>query len=316
MASSSIGGQGKLTPLRHTGRGNRRRLPTGGIISGIDYSVLFSGSSSTANIATAMLTALYSGGATASTAVSTGNPLTDLKLAQANEASDVAREAKMPQVARDIAAFQTGVANAKDIKTALLNPNVMKVLLTANNLSNYIKYPALAQKALLSDPSQTNSLVHRLNDSNMLDTARSFDFAKNGLSALTNPKTIATLTNAYSEVLWRQSLEKATPGLSNALAFLKQASAITSVDEILGNAVNRNVVLTALGIPQEIAFQDLTAQEYAVSSRVDVKKFQDPKFVTSMTDQYLLTMQQQAKANANSGANLTTLAVQATGLVV
>jgi hypothetical protein len=262
-----------------------------------------------------MLDALYSGGtAAASTAVSTGNPLTDLKLAQANEATDVAQEAKTPQVQRDIAAFQSGVANAKNIQTALANPNVMKVLLTANNLASYIKYPALAQKALLSDPTQSNSLVNQLGDTNLLATTKSFDFAKNGLAALQNPKVISTLANAYSEVLWRQSLEKATPGLSNALAFLGQASSIKSVDDILGDSVNRSVVLTALGIPEEIAFQNLTAQEQAVSSRVDVKKFQDPKFVTDMTDQYLLTMQQQAQSST-SGTDIATLAEQLTGLI-
>lgn len=288
-----------------------------GIVSGIDYSLLFSGGSSTSDIATQMLTTLYSSGSNlGSTAVSTGNPLTDLKLAQANEATDVAQEAKSPQVARDIAAFQTGVANAKDIQTALANPNVMKVLLTANNLSNYIQYPALAQKALLSDPSQSDSLVNQLNDSTLLNTAKSFAFAKNGLAALQNPQVIATLTNGYAEVLWRQSLEKATPGLSNALAFLQQASSITSVDGILGDSVNRSVVLTALGIPEEIAFQDLTAQEQAVSSRVDVKNFQNPSFVTSITDQYLLTMQQQAQSNGSSSTpDLTALAVQAEGLI-
>ena len=78
------------------------------IISGINYNLLFGGSSSTSDIATAMLNTLYGGTTTTSTAVSTGNPLTDLKLAQANETADVAQEAKTPQVQRDIAAFQTG----------------------------------------------------------------------------------------------------------------------------------------------------------------------------------------------------------------
>lgn len=289
-----------------------------GIVSGIDYSLLFGGSSSTSDIAAQMLSTLYSDGSNlGSTAVSTGNPLTDLKLAQANEATDVAQEAKSPEVARDIAAFQAGVANAKDIQTALANPNVMKVLLTANNLSSYIQYPALAQKALLSDPGQSDSLVNQLNDTTLLNTAKSFDFAQNGLAALQNPQVISTLTNGYAEVLWRQSLEQATPGLSNALAFLGQASSITSVDDILGDSVNRSVVLTALGIPQEIAFQDLTAQEQAVSSRVDVKNFQDSKFVTSITDQYLLAMQQQAQSSGGgSTSDLTSLAVQASGLLV
>lgn len=288
-----------------------------GIISGIDYSLLFpTSSSSTSNIATEMLNTIFSGGTiSSSTAVSTGNPLTDLKLAQANEATDVSQEAKTPQVQRDIAAFQAGVANAKNIQDALANPNVMKVLLTANGLSSYIQEPALAQKALLSDPSDSNSLVNQLGDTDLLNTAKSFDFAKNGLAALQNPQVISSLTNAYSEVLWRQSLEQATPGLSNALAFLGQASSITSVDDILGDSVNRAVVLTALGIPEQVAYQDLNAQEQAVSSRVNVKQFQDPKFVTDITDQYLLAMQQQSQSS-DSSSDLTTLAVQASSLVV
>ena len=288
-----------------------------GIVSGIDYSLLFGGEA-TSNIAADMIDTIESDGTIqTSTAVSTGNPLTDLKLAQANEATDVANEAKSPQVARDIANFQSAVASATNIQTALTNPDVMKVLLTANNLSSYIQYPALAQKALMSDPNDPNSLVNQLGDQNLLSTAKTFNFAQNGLKALQNPTVVATLTNGYAEVLWRQSLEQATPGLSNALAFLGQASQIKSVDDILGDAVNRAVVTTALGIPEQIAFQDLGAQEQAVSSRVSIEDFQNPNFVTSMTDQYLLVMQQQAKANASSsGTDLTTLAVQAQGLVV
>ena len=211
-----------------------------GIVSGVNYSLLFSNSTSVANITTTMLNTIYNG-ATVSTAASTGNPITDLKMAQANEATDVAKETKKPEVARDIAAFQKGVANAKDIQTALKNPNVMKVLLTANNLSKYIQYPALAQKALRSDPSDPNSLANKLADTNLLNTTKTFNFAKNGLAALQDPKIIATLSNGYAEVMWRRSLDQATPGLSNALTFLSQASSIKSVDEILGDSVNRTV---------------------------------------------------------------------------
>jgi Protein of unknown function (DUF1217) len=285
-----------------------------GILSGINYSLLFSGSTSVSNVTTSMLNTIYNGAAV-STAVSTGNPISDLKLAQANEVKDVAKEAKKPEVARDIAAFQKGVANAKNIQTALKNPNVMKVLLTANNLSKYIQYPALAQKALLSDPSDPNSLANKLTDTNLRNTTKTFNFAKNGLAALQDPKVVAVLANGYAEVMWRRSLDQATPGLSNALTFLSQANSIKSVDEILGDSVNRTVVLTALGIPQQIAFQSLTAQEQAVSSRVDISKFQDPKYVTSLTDQYLLTMQQQSRSSAG-GTDLTSLAIQSGGLVI
>ena len=287
-----------------------------GIVSGINYNLLFSSDTTSALDASAsILNALYSN-STPSTAVSTGNPLTDLKLAQTNQTADIAREAQDPLVARDIANFTKAIASAKDIGTALASPDVQKVLLTANGLSSYIGDTALVQKALLSNPSDPTSLVNQLGDSTLLSTVQTFNFGTNGLAELQNPKIQATLTSGYTEVKWRQSLDAATPGLSNALAFLGQASSIGNVLDILGNSVNRTVITTALGIPQQIAFQDIPAQEAAISARLDVTKLQDPKFVTSLTDQYLLTMQQQnSQSNSADSTSLISLAVQAGGIV-
>ena len=270
------------------------------LISGMNYNLLF-GNTSSSDASSGILGALYNQ-ARPSTAVSTGSPITDLKLAQSNQATAVAREAKQPQVARDIAAFKSAVGKATSVQAALGNPNVMKVLLTANNLSSYIQYPALAQKALMSDPSVSSSLVHQLGNSSLLNAAKTYNFAQNGLAALKNPQVVSALADGYAEVLWRQSLNSATPGLANALTFLRQAKSITSVDQILGDPTNRAVVLTALGIPPQVAFQSLNAQEQAVSSRVKIADFQKPAFVTSLTDQYLLALQQQ-----NNGSGLATL---------
>jgi hypothetical protein len=287
----------------------------GGIVSGVDYGLLFAGGS-TGNASAAILSTLYGGGTgLAASAVSTGNPLTDLKLAQANEKTDVAKEARQPLVARDIAAFKRAVANAKDIGTALSNPAVLKVLLTANGLGSQAQYPGLAKKVLLSDPAQPRSLVNQMHNTAWSNTVKTFNFARNGLAALNNPTALATLTNAYAEIMWRQSLDKATPGLANALAFLQQAKSITKVDDILGDPINRDVVTTALGIPREIAFQSLEAQEKAISSRLDLRKLQNPKFVAGLTDQYLLTPQQNARADGLQ-TDLSALAVQAGSLVV
>ena len=270
------------------------------LVSGMNYALLFSPSSAS-NTAAGILSALYSS-APPSTAVSTGNPILDLKLAQANQTTDVAKEAQQPLVARDIASFTSALNNATTLQQALSNPAVQKVLLTANNLSRYIAEPALAQKALMSDPSNPNSLVNQLGDTNLLSVTQSYNFAKNGLAALKNPAVQATLAHAYAEVSWRQSLDAATPGLSNALTFLGQAKSITSVDQILGDPTNRAVVLTALGIPEQVAFQSLTAQEQAVSSRVNIADFQSPTFVATMTDRYLLTMQQSSRNGASSSS--------------
>ena len=291
-----------------------------GVVAGINYSLLFSsGSSSVSSTIASMISTIYSSPTAQtgpSTFTSTGNPLTDLKLAQQDETADVALEAKQPQVLQAINAFTTAVGKATNIQDALGNPAIQQVLLTANGLSNYIGDTALVQKALMSNPSDQNSLANQMGDATLLSTVQTYNFAQNGLAELQNPKVISALTNGYAEVMWRQSLEQATPGLSNALAFLQQASSIKSVNDVLTNLVNFQVVTTALGIPESIVNQDQTAQQQAVSSRLNISDLQNPNFVKSLTDQYLLTMQEQNSSSSGSGTSMDALAVQSAGLVV
>ena len=87
--------------------------------------------------------------------------------------------------------------------------------------------------------------------------AQNYNFSATGLASFQNPATIASIANLYATDTWETNQDSVTPGLSNALAFKAQASTITSVDQILGDPTMRTVVTTALGIPEQIAFQDL-----------------------------------------------------------
>jgi hypothetical protein len=291
-----------------------------GIVSGIDYSLLFStGRTSASEIDTAMLNTLYNGTSASSlptsTFASSGNPLTDLGLAQKQEATDVALVEKQPVVQSAISQFQSAVANAPDLKTALGNPAVQKVLLTASGLSNYIGETAFVQKLFMSDPSDPKSLVNQFGNALWMNTVLNYNFAKNGLASLQDPKMVASLTSGYAEMEWRSSLDKTTPGLSNALTFLSQASSIKSPNDILDNMVNFLVITTALGIPTAIVNQDTSAQKAAITTHLDISKLQDRNFVTSLTDQYLLIMQMN-KSSSSTSSGLDALAAKASSLVV
>ena len=288
-----------------------------GIVSGIDYSVLFSSASSSSDVSASLLTILYSGnsGSSSGSAISSGNPILDEKLAEQNQTKDIANQAKDPGVIRDLAAFTKGIANAKDLNSALQNPNVLKVLLTANGLGDQVAYTALASKALQSDPTVATSLVSTLTDTRWKTVATNYGLSSKGLAGLTDPKVQAQVADAYARVTWLNSLNQATPGLAQALQFKQQASSIKSVDQILGDPTNFEVVLTALGIPQQVVYQGITGEEQAVASKLDITKLQDPTFVNNLTSQYLLAKQQAAQGT-QSGNSLDALAVQASGLVV
>ncbi len=255
------------------------------MIGSVDLSALFGATS--ASDAASSIASILSG----NTAASGGDPLSALKTAERDETRDVAQTAKQPQVARAIAAFTQAVAKAKTPADLLKNPQALDVLLTANGLGDQAAYPALAQKALLSDTTDKKSLANQLADTRWKTVAQTYDFANKGLSVLQNPKVLATLANGYAEVTWRKSLDAATPGLSNALSFRAGAAKVTSVDQILGDSTLRTVVTGALGIPPQIAFQQLGAQEKAISDRLDIRKLQDPKFVEGLAQRYLLSAQ-------------------------
>lgn len=244
------------------------------------------------------------------------NPLPALQLAERNQTQDIANTAKEPSVKRDVAAFTAAVTHAKSVTQLLANPDFQKVFLTANGLGSQIGYTALVSKALMSNLSDTKSLAAQLATSTSAwgSTVSTYNFYAKGLAAIQDPKVISTLASAYAEVTWRTSLDATTPGLSNALTFRAEASTITSVDQILGDPTMRAVVTGALGIPQQIAFQPLEAQERAISSRLDVSKLKNPKFVDDLIDQYLLN-NAASNATTSSSTDLISLAAQAKGLV-
>ena len=278
-------------------------------------SSLFAAVSGTSGTTASLLGAVYNTGTTG-VSLSGQNPITALTNAETNQAQDIKATAAEPAVQRAVAAFTKAVRSATSPRQLLSNPSVMQVLMTANGLADQIPYTALAQKTLLSNVNTTGSLVNQLTDTRWKPVVQTYDFANKGLSVIQTPSVIATIASAYAEVTWRTSLDAATPGLSNALTFRQNAATVRSVDQILGDPVLRSVVTTTLGIPLQIAFQPLEAQQKAITSRLDITKLQDPKFVQQFAQRYLIAMAQNASASPATQPGMAALAVRAQGLVV
>lgn len=230
------------------------------------------------------------------------DPVAALQQAVKNRDKGVAAAAGQPLAKREIAAFRAAVAKAADVKALLADPVARKVLLTANGLGSQAEYGALAMKALMSDTTKPGSLASKLSNTRWLATAKTFDFANKGLAVLRDPSVLNRVVNGYAEVAWRTSLDSATPGLSNAIDFRGRAAGITSAVQVLGDPILREVVTVALGIPKQIAFQPLLAQEKAITDRLDLSKFQKPGFVEQFTRRYLVAAGVTAASAAGAAA--------------
>ncbi|WP_428488233.1 DUF1217 domain-containing protein [Rhodopila sp.] len=248
-----------------------------------------------------LLDTLYGGGSSAPSGQAEIQAYTsDLK----NQTQDVAATAQQPTVKQAVSQFTKAVQSATSVNQLLSNPAVMNVLLTANGLGDQVAYTGLAKAALTSDLTNTNSLANQLTDTRWKTAAANYNFATSGLSVIQNPTTINAIAQAYAQTVWEQNEDNANPGVANALAFGQQASSITSVDQILGNSTLRTVVTTALGLPEAIAIQPLEAQERAISSRLNISQFQDPKFVQNFIQRYLVANAANASTSSPSGGIL------------
>lgn len=223
-----------------------------------------------------------------------------LRLADTNAARELTAKAREPGVARDLAAFDKAVREARSVPELLRNPAARRVLLTASGLGDQINNTALVDRALQSNPADANSLARRLSSTNaaFLTATQTFQFATRGLGIIQQDDVRQSVRDSYISALRRQDLDSVTPGLSNALAFRETAASLTSEFAVLGNPVARDVVTTAFGLPEQIAVQPLISQQQAIRAVIDVERLQDPAYVDNIARRYLI-------ARNSTGVSLT-----------
>lgn len=266
-----------------------------------------------AGASTSLLETLYGQSSKTKTGQEAIQALANAEQHQTREIEATARE---PAVERAVARFTQAVRSATSVEELLANKPAMDVLLTANGLGDQKDYTALVKAVLTSDLGDPDSLANTLTDTRWKTLASTYNFAAKGLSSIQGTKAIGAIGQAYAQTVWEQKLNDATPGLANALAFKSLAGSVTHVDQILGDPTMRTVVTTTLGIPKQIAFQPLEAQERAITDRLDIGKLQDSKFVENFARRYLIAHAQADTTASSTDTSLTSLAVQAGGILV
>jgi len=250
---------------------------------------------------------------------SSGDPITALRTAEKRQTQELARVAKKPDVARELAAFKSALSKAGTPQALLKDRRALDVLLNGFGLGSQSGFYALAERALLADPTKPDALVKRLDNSAWRVMAETLQFAKSGLATLQKPEVLKTIEESYVRAAWSNELDERTPGLSDALDFKQRASGITNVYAILGDPITRRVVTGALGLPPQLAIQPVETQARAVLARLDLKSLQNPKKVDQLVQRYLLNSSSSGQSFSTGGSGIsaiTSLAVQSRGIVV
>jgi len=204
------------------------------------------------------------------------------------EARALERIAREPQQARALEQFRRAVERAPDARAALRDPRVLGVLATALGMPDAAGQPGLAQRALLADPTEPESLVNRLPDKRWKAAAETLRLDRRGIAALRDPELQARLAEGLRRARLREAQEASRPGLGDAMLFLESAPRAQGPYSVLGNPVLRRVVTTALGLPRELALQSVEAQARALEARLDLAKLREPREVQRLAERYLI----------------------------
>lgn len=251
------------------------------------------------------LTSLY-GASTGSGTASSGNyadAVTALRRAKADGAEEkgMANEAKDGSNKQAIERFKTAIAKAETVEAALKDPRVMGFLLPALGLADMTGMEGIARKAFLSDPSEKDGFLAKLGNDSWTQASKTLGLYDKGLDALKDEKLQKSLVDGYLKYQWRMSLDERTPGLSKALYFEEQASGVSSIYDVLGNSVVREVITDAYGIPKEIAVQSLEAQSAAMLKRVKLADLKDTKKVDKIAERYVINQAGNASTTTSAG---------------
>jgi len=251
-------------------------------------STLFASSISSSG-GSALLSSLASSGASQT---AQRDPVVTLRDAEKNSTKYIVAKSREPIIKRELEAFEKKVLSARTVDEFLKDPVASKVLLTANGLGDFADYKGLVSKTLKSDTTDPTSLAVKMGSQRAAwyETAKTYDFHNQGLTVLKQAFNIASIKDAYAEVKWRESLDATAPGVSNALTFKDRAASLDSAYKILGDPVGREVVMTAFGLPPQIAYQTLLSQATLIERTVDISRLKSPEFVDKLVKRYLVAL--------------------------
>lgn len=216
------------------------------------------------------------------------------------EAKGIAQERKDPVSLTALAQFRQALDKAGSIEAALSDPRILKVVMPALGLPDQAGSPALARKALLSDPEDRQGLAARLG-ATWQAAARTLGVFEAGLDGLRDPAMVQRLSDAFLKYQYRSGLDDQQAGLADALYFLESARNVEDVFDVLGDAVLRRVVTGALGLPDQIAIQGVEAQGRAVTSRLKLEALQDDRAVRKLAERYLIAAANRAAEGQAAG---------------
>lgn len=230
--------------------------------------------------------------------------LTAYALMTKTSEKQLAQVKKDPTVTREIKYFEDKITKITKPDDLFKDRRLLNFVLKAYDLSGRADQIGLLKKALTQNRSDEKSLVNNLNDANLKQLANDIKLDSSGVDYIKITSVKADIVAKYTNASYEESLKSQNNALPDVVYFKRAISGASgSVYSILGDTKLRKVVMTTLGLPDTLAYQSVETQGRAITSRLDIAKFKDEKYVESFIKRYLVAADQK-NTGTNSLANL------------
>jgi Protein of unknown function (DUF1217) len=190
---------------------------------------------------------------------------------QAKQLSRAATSAAVKQALDYYAKKAPQVAKVDDL---LKDRKLLQTVLTTYGLEGEVSNVGRLRQLLTQDPKDPKSLVNRLVDPRYTKLVADLSFANGTPAALKNPAYKDKLAQTYALNTYEMNLGNQDPALREAAYFLRNVGNVTSVYQLLGDKVLRDVVTKALQLPPQFATLDIDKQAAVLNKRLNLKDLQ------------------------------------------
>ncbi|MCQ8185501.1 DUF1217 domain-containing protein [Parvularcula maris] len=198
--------------------------------------------------------------------------------AEAKAAQDTGRQLPLAKFnEREIQYFRENIGNVSSAEELLADERLYRFALTAFDLESQVDSRALVKKVLEEGVADPDSLANKLVDKKFRDFARAFAFAESGDRNVRNPNFAEEVIGKYRRVKLEGDAGEDNIGVRLAAYFDRKAPGLTSWFSVLGDKALREVIFTALDLPDEMQRTNPDKLAEIFEDRLDLDELKDPE---------------------------------------
>lgn len=185
--------------------------------------------------------------------------------------------------------------------------------MTAFDLGDSLNTQAVVRRALEEGVRDRDDFANRWPDGRYRELARAFGFAEVGIDNVIEKEFGDFVVQKYREASLEIAAGEEDQSVRVASFFKRQASGISNWFEVIGSGALREVVMTALRVPDGVQRLDVDSLNDYLERKFDIADFQDPEKVDAFVRRYLIINSVDTGGTTPTSGALTLLSGALTG---